>query len=226
MTTGTPSHPGIVPRAVENIFRVNAANIYPQPAIKLEKGCACILDDEALAREENVRHILLESCAGLNVDHELLEKTIKTEHDFQTIVQDEVSVFIWISFVEIYNELVFDLLAPPSLHPKTSQQMAPQQRKGLKIVTNDGKVFIQGLTSVYVKSCLESLKLLHWGLQRVSYASTSINANSSRSHCIFFIDIVKYYSSGVVVDVSLRSALLLYYIKLLFIFRLHTNSAI
>ncbi|XP_039957422.1 kinesin-like protein subito [Bactrocera neohumeralis] len=201
---GTPSKPGIVPRAVENIFRMNASNIYPQPALKLEKGCACILDDEALAREENMRQTLLESCVGLNADHELLEKTIKSEHDFQTIVQDEVSVFIWISFVEIYNELVFDLLAPPSQQPKTSQQMAPPQRKGLKIVTNDGKVFIQGLTSVYVKSCSESLKLLHWGLQHVSYASTSINANSSRSHCIFFIDIIKYYSTGVVVDTSYK----------------------
>uniref|UniRef100_W8BZL4 Kinesin-like protein subito n=1 Tax=Ceratitis capitata TaxID=7213 RepID=W8BZL4_CERCA len=201
---GTPNHPGIVPRAVENIFRMNASNIYPQPALKLEKGTACILDDDALAREEHMRQTLLESCVGMNADHELLEKTIKAEHDFQTIVQDEVSVFIWISFVEIYNELVFDLLSPPSQHSKLSQQMAPQPRKSLKVATNDGKVFIQGLTSVYVKSCSESLKLLHWGLQHVSYASTSINSNSSRSHCIFFIDVIKYYSSGVVVDTSYK----------------------
>ncbi|XP_054739331.1 kinesin-like protein subito [Anastrepha obliqua] len=201
---GTPSNPGIVPRAVENVFRMNASNIYPQPAMKLEKANPCILADDALAREESIRQTLLDCCAGLNADYELLEKTIETEHDFKTMVQEEVSVFIWISFVEIYNELVFDLLAPPPTQTKTSQQMTAQQRKGLKIVINDGKVFIPGLTTVYVKSSAETLKLLQWGLQRVSYASTSINANSSRSHCIFFIDVIKYYSSGVVVDTSCK----------------------
>lgn len=192
-----------MPRAVENVFRMNASNIYPQPAIKLEKANACIMDDDEIEREESLRQTLLECCAGMNAEHELLEKTIKRDHDFQTIVQDEVSVFIWISFVEIYNEVVFDLLAPPPpTQTKANQQMAPPQRKGLKTVINDGKVFLQGLTSVYVKSSAETIKLLQWGLQRVSYASTSINANSSRSHCIFFIDVIKYYSSGVVVDVS------------------------
>ncbi|XP_067632532.1 kinesin-like protein subito [Eurosta solidaginis] len=201
---GTPSNPGIVPRAVENVFKMNAKNIYPTPAMKLEKGTVCILDDDALAREESLRSILLDACTNLNEDHELLAKTIKTDHHFKTLPQKEVSVFIWISFVEIYNELVFDLLAPPQAHSKANQQMAPQARKCLKIVINDGKVFIQGVTPVYVKSSAETLKLLHWGLQHVSYASTSINENSSRSHCIFFIDVIKYYSSGVAVDTSYK----------------------
>ncbi|XP_017467179.1 PREDICTED: kinesin-like protein subito [Rhagoletis zephyria] len=199
---GTPSDPGIVPRAVENVFRLNASNIYPQPAMKLEKANTCIMDDNEIEREENIRQTLLECCAGMNAEHELLEKTIKRDHEFQTLEQDEVSVFIWISFVEIYNEIVYDLLAPPQT--RGNQQMAPPQRKGLKTVINDGKVFLQGLTSVYVKSSAETLKLLQWGLQRVTYASTSINANSSRSHCIFFIDVIKYYGSGLVVDSSYK----------------------
>uniref|UniRef100_A0A1A9WCV4 Kinesin motor domain-containing protein n=1 Tax=Glossina brevipalpis TaxID=37001 RepID=A0A1A9WCV4_9MUSC len=43
-----------------------------------------------------------------------------------------------------------------------------------------------------------ALKLLRYGGKKLAYASTSINANSSRSHCIFLVDVLKYFPDGVI----------------------------
>jgi len=59
-------------------------------------------------------------------------------------------------------------------------------------------------TSVFVTSSEEALRLLRLGQQRSTYASTSVNANSSRSHCVFTVDILKYNRSGITTQSSYK----------------------
>ncbi|XP_037929618.1 kinesin-like protein subito [Teleopsis dalmanni] len=201
---GDDDNPGIVPRCIENIFRLYSFNIYPLPAVKLQNARVVILDDKLLAKEVNFSHKILTECPDIISVHKQLQQIICSDHNFETTVFDDVSVMIWVSFVEIYNEFVYDLLELSA----SNQTITVPSRKNLKIVSNDGKVFVKGLTQVYVKNSLEALKLLRFGLQRVTYASTSINANSSRSHCIFIIDVLKYNASGLITEVSYFTILL------------------
>ncbi|XP_061402405.1 kinesin-like protein subito [Musca vetustissima] len=194
---GDANRPGVIPRSLEHIFTQYQTNIYPTPVLKLANGRIAVLDDAEAAKENRMRCKIMSSCPELEGDYANLQQRIAADHNFpQLQLDDGVSVLIWVSFVEIYNELVYDLLAPlPAGNGK---------KTNLKIVCNDGNVFIKGLTTVFVKTSAEALRLLRWGLQKLTYASTLVNANSSRSHCIFFVDVLKYYRSGVITETSFK----------------------
>ncbi|XP_055849971.1 kinesin-like protein subito [Episyrphus balteatus] len=186
---GDLDKPGIIPRAIENVFTLYASNLYPQPAAKVVNAVVTILDDESMRKEMLLRQTIISACNDVQSVYNRVQQKIASEHGFSTTVLENNSVIIWVSFVEIYNELVYDLLSP--IAPS-----ATTRRQSHKIVSNDGKVFIKDLTSVHAKMASDAYKLLTFGLQKVKYASTAINSNSSRSHCIFFLDIIKFSHPG------------------------------
>ncbi|ALC41557.1 sub [Drosophila busckii] len=184
--------PGVIPRALENIFRMYGTRIYNTPSLKLVNSELNILGDSAIAKELQIHLAMLAQCPDISSLHQRQQKVIEDDYEFQPKPLGDVSVMIWVSFAEIYNEQVYDLL---TLSSKQSSK-CETRRKNLKIVGNNGKAFIKGLTSVFVKRSEEAFKLLRLGQQRLTYASTAVNANSSRSHCIFTLDVLKYYRSG------------------------------
>lgn len=189
---GDNARAGVLPRALENIFTMYNKQIYAEPKLKLINARMTILEDDKIVKEMQLRRQLLALCPDIKAQYQRLHHGIAGDHAFVKKEEDDVSVMIWVSFAEIYNELVYDLLTVP---PKQTN-MAEPRRKNLKIVGNKGQVFIKGLTSVYVKSGEDAIKLLRLGQQRITYASTSVNANSSRSHCVFTVDVLKYHRSG------------------------------
>jgi kinesin family protein 11 len=101
-----------------------------------------------------------------------------------------------ISYVELYNEELRDLLAPELNAPLNSQQpmgMGAQRdnQSALKIYDDAAKkgVYIQGLEEVGVNDFSDALALLEKGTQRRQTASTKFNDHSSRSHTIFTITV-------------------------------------
>ncbi|KAH8280466.1 hypothetical protein KR018_007758 [Drosophila ironensis] len=191
---------GIIPRALENIFTIHSQNLYHSPKLKLVNGNISFLQDEASLGEMVIRKKLLDLCPDITVHYKRLKQVIDGDHTFETKASPDVSVMVWVSFVEIYNELVYDLLAIPPRQDKLGEV----PRKNLRIVCNKGQVFIKGLTSVFVRNSEEALRLLRLGQQRSTYASTSVNANSSRSHCVFTVDLLKYDRSGMTTQSSYR----------------------
>ena len=81
------------------------------------------------------------------------------------------------SFIEIYNEEIFDLL-----------DMKGDVKKDL-IESPQTGVFIKDLKCVPVKSVDEMFKLLDYGNKNRSVAQTNMNATSSRSHALFTVHI-------------------------------------
>ena len=107
-----------------------------------------------------------------------------------------------ISYVELYNEELRDLLAPELAAPSGSTQPMAQgvikEASVLKIFDDSSKkgVFIQGLEDCPVKDRADALALLTKGSQRRQIAATKFNDHSSRSHSIFTITVhVKETSS-------------------------------
>lgn len=92
---------------------------------------------------------------------------------------------IWVSFAEIYNEIVYDLLS----------NECQKKRMPLKLGSDSsGRAFIRGLKNVYVNSAAEAYQVLMAGQYNLKVAATALNAKSSRSHCIFTIILLKYYA--------------------------------
>ena len=103
-----------------------------------------------------------------------------------------------ISYVELYNEELRDLLASELSAPVGSAQpmgLGPGKDKdaqgALKIYDDSSKkgVFIQGLEETPVKDFSDALALLEKGSQRRQIAATKFNDHSSRSHSIFSITV-------------------------------------
>lgn len=104
-----------------------------------------------------------------------------------------------ISYIELYNEELRDLLANELSAPNgTTQPMGLSGKdankvpdNGLKIFDDAGKrgVTIQGLEELVVKDSQAALALLTKGSQRRQIAATKFNDHSSRSHSVFSITV-------------------------------------
>eukprot|EP01051_Picozoa_sp_SAG22_P019071 SAG22_NODE_3404_length_1731_cov_3.185662_1_plen_292_part_00 len=83
----------------------------------------------------------------------------------------EIEVSFKVSFVEIYNEQIQDLLN--------------QENKNLKIVERPSGVSMQAVTETKVLSAGDLFAVIETGNANKSVSFTKMNAESSRSHCIF-----------------------------------------
>ena len=121
---------------------------------------------------------------------------------FHQLETSNADYSVKISYVELYNEELRDLLAPDLVAPSGSTQPMAQgmakEAPVLKIFDDSSKkgVFIQGLEDSPVKDRADALSLLTKGSQRRQIAATKFNDHSSRSHSIFTITVhVKETSS-------------------------------
>ncbi|KAK4814489.1 hypothetical protein QYF61_020851 [Mycteria americana] len=97
---------------------------------------------------------------------------------------------IWVSFFEIYNELIYDLLEPalPGQNRK---------RQTLRLCEDQtGNPYVKDLNWINVRDADEAWKLLKLGRKNQSFASTHMNQNSSRSHSVFSIRILHLQRGG------------------------------
>ena len=85
-----------------------------------------------------------------------------------------------LSFLEIYNEKVLDLLSKDRRVKCEIQATAG----------DDGEVFVKGLREVEVRGVDEAFALLQLGQAARAKARTALNADSSRSHSVFCVKLV------------------------------------
>ncbi|CAE7551731.1 KIF13B [Symbiodinium sp. CCMP2592] len=82
------------------------------------------------------------------------------------------------SFLEIYNEVIYDLLTPRSR----------AKGKGLEIREQKGLgVYVKDLTEEVVETSDQMNRLIREGFSQRTTTTTSMNERSSRSHCVFTI---------------------------------------
>lgn len=190
--TGTPTKPGIVPRALHHIFKELEPNIGSSPCIKLINIEPNVLTDESVRNEVQIKDLLIKR-SEFTEDSQNMQTTIENECYFERTEyeNEDCCYYIWVSFAEIYNENVYDLLSPDWLDDSNKENFQKKNRN-LRIISNEGNAYIKNLTSIFVTNKEEAYKILQIGLTRVSNAATKINMKSTRSHCIFFVDIIKY----------------------------------
>ena len=94
----------------------------------------------------------------------------------------DVAFTVKCSYLEIYNEQVADLLAPPDADRGSAARAAPQIRE------HDRRgVFVEGLTEALVTSAEETYDLFTRGSFNRRVGQTEMNRESSRSHAVFTV---------------------------------------
>ncbi|XP_039377264.1 kinesin-like protein KIF20A isoform X2 [Mauremys reevesii] len=210
---GSPKDGGILPRSLDMIFhhirgrQYLKMNFKPYLSNDVKK-----LDVTQVKQEEIIKAAVL---ASLKEDTEdTLKSTIQSESlcilesvssssctsaslPSHPLVEDSVLLdasgtkhqrtqsSVWVSFCEIYNEYVYDLMDVLAISKY-------QKRKVLKICEDQGgNSYIKDLKWINVQSTEEACKILKIGNKNRSLACTRMNQHSSRSHSIFSIRLLR-----------------------------------
>ncbi|NWX58331.1 KI20A protein, partial [Promerops cafer] len=197
---GTSKDLGILPRSLDVIFNhirgrhYLKMNFKPYLSNDIKK-----LEDEQVKQEEALKTAILASLKEMLYVHSyshlflyfLLNVSFCSEKNFlpldihRTNMHQRTQASVWISFCEIYNEYVYDLLNILS----TSKT---QRRRVLRICEDQGgNFYIKDLKWINVQSTEEACRLLKIGNKNRSFACTRMNEQSSRSHSIFSIRLLK-----------------------------------
>ncbi|KAH1165973.1 kinesin-like protein KIF20A [Mauremys mutica] len=96
-------------------------------------------------------------------------------------------VSIWVSFFEIYNEQIYDLLEMNQNRKRQTLRLCEDQT---------GSPYVKDLNWINVQDADEAWKLLKLGRKNQSFACTHLNENSSRSHSIFSIRVLHLQGSS------------------------------
>ncbi|XP_048512520.1 kinesin-like protein KIF20A isoform X2 [Athalia rosae] len=187
---GNTSSPGIIPRALEFVF----SNLSPRstPCYKP------LYNTEVVSLNANDRAYEMELKTKLlsfgSVDknqyiqaYRSMQQLLQDESPLRTSDTSNASYSVWVSFAEIYNESIYDLLSNDCQEKKISLKLATDR---------SGKAYIKGLKMVCVNSGSEAYQLLMVGQYNLKVAATALNARSSRSHCIFTIKLLKYHKEN------------------------------
>ncbi|XP_010505150.1 PREDICTED: kinesin-like protein KIN-5C [Camelina sativa] len=122
---------------------------------------------------------------GLPAEAGVIPRAVK--QIFDTLEGQQAEYSVKVTFLELYNEEITDLLAPEDLSKVASED---KQKKPLPLM-EDGKggVLVRGLEEEIVTSANEIFTLLERGSSKRRTAETFLNKQSSRSHSLFSITI-------------------------------------
>ncbi|XP_039030627.1 kinesin-like protein KIN-5C [Hibiscus syriacus] len=106
---------------------------------------------------------------------------------FDTLEGQNAEYSVKVTFLELYNEEITDLLAPEEI----SKVVLEEKQKRQLPLMEDGKggVLVRGLEEEIVTSASEIFTLLERGSAKRRTAETLLNKQSSRSHSLFTITI-------------------------------------
>ncbi|XP_075776786.1 kinesin-like protein KIF20A isoform X3 [Pelodiscus sinensis] len=208
---GSPKDCGILPRSLDMIFhhirgrQYLKMNFKPYLSNDVKK-----LDETQVKQEETIKAAVLASLKEeeaskspvQNASLCILESESSCSYSLtslpsEPLVEDSVLLdadgikhqrmqfSVWVSFCEIYNEYVFDLLDVFAMSKN-------QKRKILRICEDPGgSSCIKDLKWINIQSTEEACKILKTGNKNRSLACTRMNQHSSRSHSIFSIRLLK-----------------------------------
>ncbi|XP_075547981.1 uncharacterized protein LOC142582307 isoform X1 [Dermacentor variabilis] len=199
---GPPTDPGVVPRTLDRLFKLLGPQVCKGAPVRPD----CFDDIVSLSAEEEAS-VLLQKAKLLG------EKGARSAADFSTFhlpandsdgslflsrssdggYGENAQALLWLSFYEIYNEGIYDLLLPSG--EAASKKKGGQRRTILKLGEDRAKrAFVRGLVEVPVHSADEAHRLLCLARDNQTFAETQLNRSSSRSHCVFTVRLV---ASGV-----------------------------
>ncbi|XP_043912858.1 kinesin-like protein KIF20B isoform X2 [Protopterus annectens] len=209
---GTDCNAGLLPRSMAVLFHNIREKLYDKMDFKPQR-CReyCRLSEDQIKVEMSIKNSVLrllkenssqgnvnapqctthpsESATDVCIEGSSsmlteLEESLKQSEQYAFDVPN-VKFTVWVSFCEIYNECIYDLLDPiPS--------DKSQKRKMLRLAQDiKGNSYVKDLKWIQVSDPREACRILQLGKKHQSIACTKLNNLSSRSHSIFSVRILQ-----------------------------------
>ncbi|XP_076589236.1 kinesin-like protein KIF23 isoform X2 [Chaetodon auriga] len=190
--TGSPGQGGLLPRSLDMIFN----SIGPYQAKRYvfktddKNGMEVQNDVDALLerqRRENNLFVPKTPSSRQKLDPEIADM-IKSEEAYKVDGVDEDSSYsVFVSYIEIYNNYIYDLLEETqedAIKPK------PPQSRILREDQNHN-MYVAGCMEIEVKSAEEAFQVFWRGQKKRKVANTCLNRESSRSHSVLIIKLAQ-----------------------------------
>ncbi|XP_065202712.1 kinesin-like protein KIF23 [Planococcus citri] len=184
--TGSKRNVGIMPRCLDVLFNSIADYQARKFIFKPDKMNGFEVQTEEEAKRDEETYLRQNHKARLrknNSQEDLL--SARSEDSVRITVKEEDNAYaVFISYVEVYNKKVIDLLDNAF---ENGQRIEP------KVIRHDGSGngYVLGATEVEVKSTEEAFEVFYKGQKRKRMGCTTLNIDSSRSHTVFTIKLVQ-----------------------------------
>ncbi|XP_058521599.1 kinesin-like protein KIF23 isoform X3 [Ochotona princeps] len=189
--TGSPGEGGLLPRCLDMIF--NSIGSFQAKRYVFKSNDRNSMDiqcevDALLERQKREAVPNPKTPSGKRqVDPEFADMITVREFCKAEEVDEDSVYGVFVSYIEIYNNYIYDLLEEVSFDP--TKPKLPQS-KMLREDKNHN-MYVAGCTEVEVKSTEEAFEVFWRGQKKRRIANTHLNRESSRSHSVFNIRLVQ-----------------------------------
>ncbi|KAH7104551.1 kinesin-domain-containing protein [Auriculariales sp. MPI-PUGE-AT-0066] len=210
---------GVLPRALDVLFNSidgHQSNAPLRPARLNDVEFDHTLDDVSRNSSRSVESVAAFDFASLKAEQStlggLLEDDIETFDVDDTMfgIDRNYEYAVWVSYAEVYNEKIYDLLGDSTTRTGSVAAMAASdsnhplqlKRRALALKNDpDGQgKYISGLREVRVRSREEARAVVKLGQLNRRVFGTLANATSSRSHGVFTIRLIRVHGGSPTAD--------------------------
>ncbi|XP_041715467.1 kinesin-like protein KIF23 isoform X6 [Coregonus clupeaformis] len=192
--TGSPGEGGLLPRSLDMLFN----SIGPLQAkrfvfraddkngMEIQGQVDALLERQK--RESNQQSAVPKTPSSKQKPDPEFADMISPEEACKCEGVDEDSCYsVFVSYIEIYNNYIYDLLEEAPFDPIRPK---PPQSKILREDQNHN-MYVSGCTEVEVKSTEEAFEVFWRGQKKRRIANTQLNRESSRSHSVFIVKLAQ-----------------------------------
>ncbi|NWY04963.1 KIF23 protein, partial [Nothoprocta ornata] len=203
--TGSPGDGGLLPRCLDMIFNSIGPFQAKRFVFKLDEkngvDVQCEVDALLERQKRDAMPVPKTPSGKRQIDPEFADMINVQDHCKVEEVDEENVYSVFVSYIEIYNNYIYDLLEESpfdTIKPKWNNcntpvrngDFIPPQSKMLREGQNH-KMYVTGCTEVEVKSTEEAFEVFWRGQKKRRIANTQLNRESSRSHSVFIIKLAQ-----------------------------------
>ncbi|XP_074772959.1 kinesin-like protein KIF23 isoform X1 [Athene noctua] len=203
--TGSPGDGGLLPRCLDMIFNSIGPFQAKRFVFKLDDkngvDVQCKVDALLERQKRDAVPVPKTPSGKRQVDPEFADMINVQDHCKVEEVDEDNVYSVFVSYIEIYNNYIYDLLeeAPfEPIKPKWNNcntpvrngDFIPPQSKILREDQNHN-MYVTGCTEVEVKSAEEAFEVFWRGQKKRHIANTQLNRESSRSHSVYIIKLAQ-----------------------------------
>uniref|UniRef100_A0A8D3DW01 Kinesin-like protein n=1 Tax=Scophthalmus maximus TaxID=52904 RepID=A0A8D3DW01_SCOMX len=190
--TGSPGEGGLLPRSLDMLFNsigpFQAKRFVFKPdeknGMEIQNQVDALLERQKRDSQQSVPKT---PSSRQRADPEFADMISSEEACKSENVDEDCCFSVFVSYIEIYNNYIYDLLEDAPYDPIRPK---PPQSKILREDQNHN-MYVAGCTEVEVKSTEEAFEVFWKGQKKRRIANTQLNRESSRSHSVFTVKLAQ-----------------------------------